>query len=83
MVIQYVYYTPEIRFCVDGNYERYDYYKKDWIYCDNKSGIIKIEGKQFNKESLYDFCYDINKEIVKKCDRIADGAFKRLNKFYD
>ncbi len=83
MPIEYVYYTDEIRFCRDGNYERYDYYKRDWIYCDNKGGVIKIEGKPFNKKALYDFCYDIRKQIIKKSDRIADGAFLRLNKFYD
>lgn len=83
MSIDCVYYTPEIRFCRDGNYERYNFYKRDWVYCNNKSNKIIIEGKVFNKKALYDFCYDIRKQIVKKSDRIADGAFLRLNNFYD
>ncbi len=90
MPINCVYYTPEIRVYKNGDFERFNKTIKKWTKYVPQYGVletsknnIKIEGGLFSRKSIYDFCYDINKEIVKKCDRIADGAFKRLNKFYD
>ena len=91
MPINCVYYTPEIRVYKNGDFERFNKTIKKWTKYVPQYGVlessknnIKIEGKVFSKKAIYDFCYDINKEIVKKkCDRIADGAFLRLNKFYD
>ena len=90
MSIDCVYYTPEIKVYKNGEFERFHKHTKKWTKIIPGYGVLKssknqitIEGKAFNKKALYDFCYDIRKQIVKKSDRIADGAFLRLNNFYD
>jgi len=88
MPINCVYYTPEIRVYKNGDFERIDKTTKKWTKYVPQYGVlesskkkISIKGASFTRKSIYNFCYNIDKENVNRLSSKAKMSFKRLNKF--